>query len=46
MLIMLRHSGRDHEVTALGVSGTRKERDGSAERNVPQYLGLHIIDNF
>ena len=32
----VRHSGRDHEVTALDVSRTRKGRNSGAIGNVPQ----------
>ena len=32
----VRHSGRDHEVGALDVSRTRKERNDGAKQSVPQ----------
>ena len=32
----VRHSGRDHEVSALDVSGTRGERNDGAKQSVPQ----------
>ena len=32
----VRHSGRDHEVSALDVSRTRKERNDGAKQSVPQ----------
>ena len=43
----VRHSGRDHEVGALDVSRTRKERNDGAKRSVfHNKIGLYIVDNF